>query len=87
MIVIPHVCRRVNNDGSFKDIEIKPDEEVKVFTYRLRLDIFEPNDESPSKRLCIDTKSITKDKGVINEALKNNFEQLLLKFNQLYEDN
>ena len=65
----------------------------KVYTYRLRLDVFEDIYEptnafkEPTQRFAIDTVSISDNKDIVNSALKLNFEKLLQFFNsEVYGD-
>lgn len=74
-------------ENYIKEANQNPTGSPKIYTYRLRLDIYEdthePNNafKEPSSRFAVDTLSITDNKDAINSALKLNFEKLLDIFN------
>lgn len=80
MIVVPNGCKKMLSEDTPTEKLNKP---IKTYRYRLKLEVYE---ESPSivlkNRFAIDTLSVFNNNEFINEALKNSFEQLLVKFNQ-----
>lgn len=70
-----------------KETSQNPTGRPKIYTYRLRLDVYEDVHEptnafkEPTSRFAIDTLSITDNKDAVNSALKLNFEKLLDFFN------
>lgn len=70
-----------------EEVSQNPTGRPKIYTYRLRLDvyedIYEPTNafKEPTSRFVIDTLSITDNKDVVSSALKLNFEKLLDFFN------
>ena len=74
-------------ENYIKEAIQNPTGSPKIYTYRLRLDVYEdthePNNafKEPSSRFAIDTLSITDNKDAVNSALKLNFEKLLDIFN------
>lgn len=74
-------------DNYSKHFSMNPDNKIKTYKYRLRLDVYEDAYEpiselEPIQKFAIDTLSITDNKNVINEILKLNFEKLLELFNK-----
>lgn len=79
-MIVPNVCKKMLSEDIPTE---KLNEPIKTYRYRLKLEVYEENPSIVLKnRFSIDTLSVFNNNEFINEALKNSFEQLLVKFNQ-----
>lgn len=86
MIPIPSIAATLHalqNKNTEPDYEPRPNEKMKIYKYRLTLEIYEEEPlDTPNAKYAIDTLSVYKEKEYITELLKNNFEKILEAFNR-----
>ena len=86
MIPIPSIAATLHalqNKNTEPDYEPRPNEKIKVYKYRLTLEIYEEEPlNTPNAKYAIDTLSVFKEKEYVAEILKNSFEKILEAFNR-----
>lgn len=80
MIIAPIAKPMLSEDNEPERGLNKP---IKMYKYRLTLDVWENEFSGKSdKRYCIELRTLFKDKKLIEEGLKINFEKLLQSFRE-----